>query len=220
MYIYYAIAEATNATHIRISPKTLPKIQVSRLCYSSLLKVAFGRNRCRRCRGCSRRRFAILPSGKQLFLTKADGLRHLGEANARVEDGHCNSCNGAHDAVQRDELGFVLHERIAPPAHHLCNPIHASREDGKEGDDHCPRKELEAHGLQLRVGWRLVVVRGSTAKGEMPAEEEEARQRGEDCQRDNLHDDAGDGNVASEVQLAEVVVGAGGQASADRLQTE
>lgn len=54
----------------------------------------------------------------------------------------------------------------------------------------------------------------------MSTEEEEPRQRGEDCKRDNLHDDAGDCNVAPEIQLTLVATGAGGQAPPHGLQSE
>lgn len=72
----------------------------------------------------------------------------------------------------------------------------------------------------MRVGWRVIFVRGSIAKGSVPAEEEDSREGSENCKRDNLHDDAGDGNVASKVQLTKVVVGASGQPSTSGLQTE
>ena len=54
----------------------------------------------------------------------------------------------------------------------------------------------------------------------MSAEEEESRQCGEDCKRDHLHDDAGDCNVASKLQLTRIPFGASGQPSTSCLQTE
>ena len=54
----------------------------------------------------------------------------------------------------------------------------------------------------------------------MSAEEEECRQCGEDCKRDHLHDDAGDCNVASKLQLTGIAFGARGQPSTSGLETQ
>ena len=87
----------------------------------------------------------VLQIGKKLSLAKADEPRHLREAYPRMEHCHSKSSDRTHYTVQRNELGFILYEWIAPSAHHLHNPVHVSSEDREEGNDYRNREDLEAY---------------------------------------------------------------------------
>ena len=153
-------------------------------------------------------------------LAKADRLCHLREAVARVKDRQCDSSDRTHDAVEGDKFGLILHEWIAPSSHHLCDSVDASREDGQEGDDHCAGEEFKAHCLSLGRNRCSFLLRESVTLGEVAAEEVKPCQSSKDCKCDDLHDYTGDGDVAPEVQLIRVAVGATGQTSTSSLQAE
>lgn len=59
--------------------------------------------------------------------------------------------DGDHRPVQRDEIGFVLHDRAAPPFGHLRDAVDAPREDGHVRQHDGGREQLEAARVQEPV---------------------------------------------------------------------
>ena len=51
--------------------------------------------------------------------------------------------DSAHDAIENNELGLILHDRVGPTTRHLSDTEHASDEDDEERNHEGGSKELE-----------------------------------------------------------------------------
>ena len=72
-----------------------------------------------------------------------------------MEGGEAERGNGDHDAVQDDEIGLVLHNRIAPSLGHLRDTEDASAEDGKVGKDESADEDSELAVVEEFRGGRI-----------------------------------------------------------------
>ena len=137
---------------------------------------------------------------------------HLGEDEARVENGEAEGGDGDHDAVQGDEVGLVLHDRIAPAVGHLADTEDATGEDGQVCEEEAAGEELEAgrthefdgRGLELRS----VAVHAEGVVRDHGAEDEE----GEDLPYDTGHHE-----VVTDILQRGARVGGGCDASTGSL---
>lgn len=59
---------------------------------------------------------------------------------------HVRLSNDNLHSVEDQELGLILHQRIAPATNHLRNTVHGTNEDGDEGESRGADIELEARG--------------------------------------------------------------------------
>lgn len=108
--------------------------------------------------------------------------------------------------VQHDEAGFVLHDRVLPPARHLGDAVDAARQD--RGERQRQRGDEEPEGRARADVRRLRLERPGA--GAADADEVGEGERGEDEERADLEGEAGHHDVLAVGQLREVERARGG----------
>ncbi len=123
--------------------------------------------------------------------------------------------NRNHDAVQRDKVGLILHDRVPPPVGHLSDTEDAPCEDGQVGEAEAADEQFEAQRVHELDGrgfeLRAVGVHAGSVVRDHAAEDEE----GED-----LPDDTGHHEIVAHVLHRGAVIGCRCDASAGSLQDE
>ena len=85
-----------------------------------------------------------LRGGKLPHRTRLSMHLHLREHQSRMESSQAEGSNGNHDTVQDDEVGLILHDRVAPPLGHFTYTENATSEDGQVCEDEAAGEQLEA----------------------------------------------------------------------------
>ena len=68
---------------------------------------------------------------------------HGWEHPSRVEGGQAECGNGDHDTVEDDEVSLILHDGVAPAAHHFTDTVDATSEDSDVGEAKSTDEDLE-----------------------------------------------------------------------------
>ena len=131
-----------------------------------------------------------------------------------MKKGETQNGDGAHDAVEDDEIGFVLHDAVGPSVGHFRDTEHAAGEDGQIGEAEGAGEELEVPAMEQGHGGGreggAVLVGSEAVVSDQDAEGE---------QRKDLPRDPGHHEVVAEV-LGATGVCRSGDAAAGALQDE
>lgn len=111
-----------------------------------------------------------------------------------MEDCESGSRNGDHDTVKDDELSFVAHDIVAPATRHLRDTVDASSEDGGVCDNDTGEEELELQVMAEGCGGRR-----ESAAVAVDTDEVFGKEEAEDGEDDDLEDDTGKHQIASNV---------------------